>query len=106
MANSTVNKEETWLELEEWRKKIDELDHQLSELLCQRLDCAQNISDLKHRMGEQVLQPAREKEVLENVLNKADSKLKAHTLETIYRCIIEETRMFQNAWKQQRQHSS
>ncbi|MBF0586090.1 chorismate mutase [Prosthecochloris sp. N3] len=99
MSKSTVNRERMHPELEEWRKKIDSIDHQLSSLLCDRLNCAQNISEIKHRNGEQVLQPAREKEVLSNVLDKADSQLKAAALEKIYRCIIEETRLFQHEWK-------
>lgn len=103
MANNTVKKENHWLELEEWRKKIDAIDHKLSNLLCERLNCAQNISSLKQRIGEEVLQPAREKEVVENVLNQADSELKACALEKIYKCIIEETRSFQHEWKNEQQ---
>ncbi len=99
MPNRTVNQDNHWHELEEWRKKIDAIDHKLSSLLCERLNCAQNISSLKQRIGENVLQPAREKEVLENVLNQADSELKAGALEKIYKCIIEETRLFQHEWK-------
>ncbi|NTV93283.1 MAG: chorismate mutase [Chlorobiaceae bacterium] len=83
-------------ELEQWRKKIDALDRQLSALLCERLHCAQNISTLKASIGEQVLQPEREKEVLNNVLGHADSESTAGVLEKIYRCIIEETRLFQH----------
>ncbi|ASQ91509.1 chorismate mutase [Prosthecochloris sp. GSB1] len=103
MSNSTVNRDENRLELEAWRKKIDDIDNQLSALLCERLNCAQNISALKQRIGEEVLQPAREKEVLDNVLNRADTDLKAGALEKIYRCIIEETRLFQHEWKNERQ---
>ena len=99
MSDSTINNRAHWQELDEWRKKIDTLDQQLSSLLCERLDCAQNISSLKSRIGEQVLQPEREKEVLNNVLSHADSPLKAHTLEKIYHSIIEETRLFQHEWK-------
>ncbi len=99
MSDSTVNNTAQWQELDEWRKKIDALDQQLSSLLCERLHCAQNISSLKSRIGEQVLQPEREKEVLNNVLHHADSPLKALTLEKIYRCIIDETRLFQHEWK-------
>jgi chorismate mutase len=99
MSDSTVNNSAHWQELDEWRKKIDTLDQQLSTLLCERLHCAQNISSLKSRIGEQVLQPDREKEVLNNVLGHADSPLKANTLEKIYRCIIEETRLFQHEWR-------
>jgi len=99
MSDSTVNTTAHWQELDEWRKKIDALDRQLSVLLCERLHCAQNISLLKSRIGEQVLQPEREKEVLNNVLSHADSPLKSHVLEKIYRCIIEETRLFQQEGK-------
>ena len=99
MSDSTANNTAYWQELDEWRKKIDELDQQLSSLLCKRLEFARNISALKLRIGEQVLQPEREKAVLNNVLNHADSTLKAHALEKIYRCIIEESRLFQQEWK-------
>jgi len=99
MSDRTDNTTAHWQELDEWRKKIDALDQQLSTLLCERLHCAQNISFLKSRIGEQVLQPEREKEVLNNVLNHADSPLKSQALEKIYRCIIEETRLFQQEWK-------
>lgn len=97
------NKNNHWIELEEWRKKIDAIDNKLSGLLCERLNCAQNISSLKQQIGEDVLQPAREKEVLSNVLNQADSELKAGALEKIYKCIIEETRSFQHEWKNEQQ---
>ncbi|UZJ37615.1 MULTISPECIES: chorismate mutase [unclassified Prosthecochloris] len=103
MSNSTANKDNHWLELEEWRKKIDAIDHQLSNLLCERLNCAQNISSLKQQIGQEVLQPAREKKVLTNVLNQADSELKAGALKKIYKCIIEETRLFQHEWKNEQQ---
>jgi chorismate mutase len=105
ISDSTVDHTAHWQELDEWRKKIDALDQQLSALLCERLDCAQNISALKLRIGEQVLQPQREKVVLSNVLNHADSPLKAHALEKIYRCIIEESRLFQQEWKSKQQGS-
>ena len=103
MSDSTVNNRANRQELDEWRKKIDALDQQLSSLLCERLHCAQNISSLKSRIGEQVLQPEREKEVLNNVLIYADTPLKSSTLEKIYRCIIEETRLFQHEWKSSQQ---
>jgi len=99
MSESTINNTVHWHELDEWRKKIDVIDQQLSLLLCERLHCAQNISSLKSQIGEEVLQPEREKEVLNNVLIHADSPLKAYTLEKIYRCILEESRLLQHEWK-------
>ena len=103
MSDNPLNNAAHWQELDEWRKKIDAIDQQLSSLLCRRLDCAQNISALKLRIGEEVLQPEREKAVLDNVLNHADSPLKSKALEKIYRCIIEESRLFQHEWKNNQQ---
>ncbi|MBM3162746.1 MAG: chorismate mutase [Chlorobi bacterium] len=103
MSESTLSNTDHWRELEEWRKKIDEIDRQLASLLCERLQCARNISILKTRIGEQVLQPEREKEVLSNVISQADSIQKVNALEKIYRCIIEESRLFQHEQTNSRQ---
>jgi monofunctional chorismate mutase len=91
--------EAEWRELDQWRKKIDSIDRELTTLLGERLDCAEKISALKSLMGAEVLQPEREKEVLHNVLERAGSEEKSHTLANIYRCILEESRLFQHAWK-------
>ncbi|NTW68435.1 MAG: chorismate mutase [Chlorobiaceae bacterium] len=99
MPQRNVNNTAHRQELDEWRKKIDVIDQQLSALICQRLHCAQNIISLKSRIGEEVLQPEREKEVLNNVLKNADSPLTALALEKIYRSMLEESRIFQHEWK-------
>jgi chorismate mutase len=105
MSESTLSNTGHWQELEEWRKKIDGIDRQLAALLCERLQCARNISILKARIGEQVLQPEREKEVLNNVMSQADSLQKVGALEKIYRCIIEESRLFQHEQNSDQHHT-
>jgi chorismate mutase len=99
MMSGSNDHTEHRLEIEEWRKKIDVIDQQLAALLCERLHCARNISSLKSLLGEQVLQPEREKEVLNNVMNHADTPLISQALEKIYRCILEESRLLQQEWK-------
>ncbi|MEE9904024.1 chorismate mutase [Chlorobium sp.] len=96
MSESTLGNSGHWRELEEWRKKIDDIDRQLAALLCERLQCARNISVLKARIGEQVLQPEREKEVLSNVISQADSEQKISALKRVYLSILEESRLFQH----------
>ncbi|MBN1279037.1 MAG: chorismate mutase [Chlorobium sp.] len=96
MPESPLSNTGHWQELEKWRKKIDNIDSHLAALLCERLQCARNISILKARIGEQVLQPEREKEVLSNVISQADSQQKVNALERIYRSILEESRLFQH----------
>lgn len=107
MSDSSTSTNDDWRELEEWRKQIDTIDRQLSSLLCQRLQCALNIIEVKSRIGENVLQPEREKEVLGNVLSHVDSPLIARAIERIYGCILDESRLFQHEWKNGHQtHSS
>jgi len=103
MSDSSNSTNDHWRELETWRKQIDSIDRQLSDLLCQRLHCALNIIEVKSRIGENVLQPEREKEVLSNVLSQVGSPMIAHAIERIYRCIIEESRLFQHEWKSEQQ---
>ncbi|NTU53068.1 MAG: chorismate mutase [Chlorobiaceae bacterium] len=95
MSERCAMNNDDWRELEEWRGKIDEIDRQVVTLLCQRLLFAGNISAVKSKIGETVLQPEREKEVFNNVLSRADSPMMSQALERIYHCILNESRQFQ-----------
>ena len=52
--------------LSDWRRRIDELDRKLVELLNERSKCALEIGKLKQAANLPLYQPDREKEVLEN----------------------------------------
>lgn len=103
MADSSPNNHDQRRELEEWRGRIDDIDRQLAALLCQRLGFAGNISAVKSRIGETVLQPEREKEVLGNVLAMAESPMMAVALERIYNCILNESRKYQHQRQEEQQ---
>ena len=51
-------------ELEELRRKIDQLDYDLLKLLVNRLSLVKEIGNLKYREGLSVYQPERIKEVI------------------------------------------
>lgn len=106
MPDISTNHNDHRRELDEWRGKIDAIDRQLAALLCERLRYAGNISAVKSRIGETVLQPEREKEVLGNVLAMAETPLMGTALERIYNCILNESRLFQHEWKGQQSLSS
>lgn len=99
MPDSSIYNNDHRRELDDWRGKIDAIDQQLAALLCERLRYAGNISAVKSRIGETVLQPEREKEVLGNVLAMAETPLMGSALERIYLCILNESRLFQHGWK-------
>jgi chorismate mutase len=55
------------MDISDWRKKIDELDRKLVELLSQRAHAAHEIGKLKRAVGMPIYEPDREKAVFENV---------------------------------------
>ena len=52
--------------LSDWRRRIDEIDKKLVELLNERSRCALEIGKLKQEQHLPLYQPDREKEVLQN----------------------------------------
>ena len=106
MSDSSAQNNDHWRELDEWRGKIDAIDRQLASLLSERLSYAQRISAVKKRIGENVLQPEREKEVLGNVLSQVESPMMQQAIERIYQGILNESRLFQHEWKSAQQSIS
>jgi len=53
------------MRLEDWRRKIDEIDRRLVELLNERSSCVLEIGRLKKIDGMSLYQPERERQVLE-----------------------------------------
>ena len=56
------------MDIADWRKKIDELDRRLVELLNERAQAAHEIGKLKRNTSMPIYEPEREKKIFENVL--------------------------------------
>ena len=59
------------MDLEKIREQIDEIDAQLLELFCRRMEVVKGVAEYKIANDMQVLRPEREKAILERV--KADA---------------------------------
>jgi chorismate mutase len=55
------------MDIADWRKKIDELDRRLVELLSQRAQAAQEIGRLKRNTSLPVYEPERIMDVMRNI---------------------------------------
>ena len=55
------------MSIDDWRRRIDEIDLELVTLLNERARCALEIGHEKHLKGLPVYQPERENEILCNV---------------------------------------
>ena len=83
------------MDIADWRKKIDELDGKLVELLNERARCAQEIGRLKRGTNQPVYEPEREKVIHENVRRANRGPLADRDLTMIYERLIDVMRKIQ-----------
>lgn len=83
------------MDIGELRKKIDELDRRLVEMLNQRARAAQEIGRLKRNTNLPVYEPEREKVIFENVSRANQGPLPDAELRHIYERIIDVMRKLQ-----------
>jgi chorismate mutase len=84
-------------DIEGLRRRIDEIDRQLVELLNERAGCAVEIGRLKETKGEPIYQPGREAEVLENVRTGNRGPLDDRAMTRLFERIIDEARSVERA---------
>ena len=83
------------MDIADWRKKIDELDLRLVELLNQRARAAQEIGKLKRNTSLPIYEPEREKKIFENVRKANHGPLPDGELQHVYERIIDVMRNLQ-----------
>ena len=85
------------MSLSDWRRRIDELDRKLVELLNERSRCALEIGKLKQEASLPLYQPDREKEVLENAERNNRGPLTDAAVRRLFERIIDEARSAERA---------
>src|SRR5258708_37439282 len=86
--------------LREMREKIDKLDQHILKLVNERAGIAAEIGRLKNDTSVEPCAPAREEEVLENVLQQNKGPLDPTTMRPLFRDIISGTRSLHNVLQQ------
>lgn len=76
------------MEIDDYRKRIDELDAEIVRLLNERAECARGIGRAKERCGTVVYLPERERQVLDRVAAANQGPLSTESVQAIYREII------------------
>jgi len=79
------------MNLEQYRKEIDELDNQLADLLNKRMDIVKKIADYKKREGLSVGDSNRENEIITRVCSGEHEAI----LRNIFTCIFKASREHQ-----------
>ncbi len=84
--------------LDDWRKKIDEIDLQLVKLLNERAHSAEEIGKLKLELGLEAYSPEREVEVMKNVTRNNSGPLSGQAIRRLFERIIDESRSIERAF--------
>ncbi len=80
------------MNLSDWRRRIDEIDQKLVELLNERSRCALEVGKLKQAQNLPLYQPDREREVLENAERVNSGPLSDAAVRRLFERIIDEAR--------------
>jgi chorismate mutase len=83
------------MDIADWRKKIDEIDQKLVEILNQRAHAAQEIGRLKRQTDMPIYEPDRERVVLAQVQEQNRGPLQHRHLMQIYERIMDVMRNIQ-----------
>ncbi len=82
-------------DIEGWRKKIDEIDLKLVELLNQRSQCAIEIGKIKKKLNVEIYDPRREKTVIDSVRQVSTGPLTKEAVQRLFERIVDESRRAQ-----------
>lgn len=80
------------MDIADWRKKIDEVDRDLVRLLNARGGVVLEIAKMKKQQGLAVLDPRREREVFQNIVDANKGPFESAAVQRMFQQIIEECR--------------
>jgi chorismate mutase len=80
------------MNISDWRRRMDEIDKKLVDLLNERAQCALEVGRLKQAAGMPIYQPSRENEVLANAARNNNGPLTDAAIRRLFERIIDEAR--------------
>ena len=83
------------MDIKELRNEIDAIDDQLVKLFCQRMEVSAKVADYKRANNLPILVPAREREILASVAEKAGEEMGSYT-RVLYSMLFELSRGYQS----------
>src|SRR5260370_4132191 len=98
-GNNSATTGRTLASLKGLRSQIDKLDLQILKLVNERASLAAEIGKVKNEFSTEVFSPAREEEVLQNMLEASKGPLDPATIRAIFREIMSGSRALQKVLK-------
>jgi chorismate mutase-like protein len=80
------------MSIEDWRKRIDEIDGKLLELLNERTRCVIEVGKIKKAQNVRIYDPEREREILQRMKKQNRGPLDEEGLQRLFERVIDECR--------------
>ncbi|MGI6085054.1 MAG: shikimate dehydrogenase [Acetivibrionales bacterium] len=81
--------------IEELRKKIDNVDRELSALIQKRMDLVTQVAEYKSRYGKEIFDKSREEAVVDNVLSQVSKDEYKDSVKAVFESIMLNSREYQ-----------
>ncbi len=80
------------MSIEDWRRRIDEIDGKLLELLNERTRCVIEVGKIKKAQNVRIYDPEREREILRRMKEQNRGPLDEEGLQRLFERVIDECR--------------
>jgi chorismate mutase-like protein len=80
------------MSIEDWRRRIDEIDERLLELLNERTRCVIEVGKIKKAQNVRIYDPQREREILRRMKEQNRGPLDEEGLQRLFERVIDECR--------------
>jgi len=80
------------MSIEDWRKRIDEIDGKLLELLNERTRCVIEVGKIKKAQNVRIYDPERERDILRRMKEQNNGPLDDEGLQRLFERVIDECR--------------
>jgi chorismate mutase-like protein len=90
------------MSIDDWRRKIDEIDRKLVELFNERSKCAIEIGKIKHAEHLRVYDPDREREILRRIKEVNLGPLDNESLQRLFERVIDECRRIERVEREKK----
>ena len=85
------------MSVDDWRRRIDEIDRKLVDLLNERSRCAIEVGKIKQELNMRVYDPEREREVIRKVCLNNQGPLDDDGMRRLFERIIDECRRIEKS---------
>lgn len=92
-------------QMDDWRRRIDEIDQILVGLFNERTQCAIEIGHIKKRLSLEIYSPKREAQVIANVMAANTGPLDAEAIRRLFERVIDEARRIERIHSTQGEHN-